>query len=64
VFAALVVGVNPVAHTLALVDPTGGRIRTIHVTDPRALQSLTRIKAGDTITAVVSEDVAVAVDRV
>jgi hypothetical protein len=64
VLTALVVGVNPVAHTLALVDPTGGRIRTIHVTDPRALQSLTRIKVGDTITAVVSEDVAVAVDPV
>lgn len=64
VVTGLVVGVDPVAHTLSLVDPSGGRVRTLHVTDPRALRSLTRIKVGDTITAVASEAVAVAVDPV
>jgi hypothetical protein len=62
IVTGLVVGVDPLAHTLSLVDPSGGRVRTLHVTDPRALRALTRIKVGDTITAVASEAVAVAVD--
>jgi hypothetical protein len=55
VVTGLVVGVNPAAHTLSLVDPTGGEIRTIAVKDPQYQQLLGTIKVGDTITAYITE---------
>ena len=55
VVTGLVVGVNPAAHTLSLVDPAGGEIRTIVVKDPQYQQMMSSIKVGDTITAVNGE---------
>ncbi len=58
----LVVSVNPAAHTISLVDPAGGEIRTIAVKDPQDQQLLGMIKVGDTITAYVSEALVAAVE--
>jgi hypothetical protein len=62
VVTGLVVGVNPAAHTLSLVDPAGGEISTIAVRDPEYQQLLGTIKVGDTITAYVSEALVAAVE--
>ena len=58
----LVVGVNPMAHTISLVDPAGGEIRTIAVKDPQYQQMMSSIKVGDTITAYITEAVVAAVE--
>jgi hypothetical protein len=62
VVTGTVVGVDPVSHTLQLVNPSGGQVRTVAVTTARGQQAMKRIKIGDTITAVISEAVAVAVE--
>ncbi len=62
VVTGLVVGVDPVAHTVSLVDRSGGAVRTIDVVDPERQKQLDRINVGDTITAVISEAIAVAVE--
>lgn len=58
----LVVGVNQAAHTLQLVDPAGGEIRTIAVKDPQNQQMMGSIKVGDTITAYITEALVAAVE--
>ena len=58
----LVVGVNAVSHTISLVDPAGGEIRTIAVTDPQAQEMMKMINVGDTITAYITEAVVAAVE--
>ena len=55
IVTGLVVGVNPVAHTISLVNPKGGEVRTLNVKDPEYQQMMGMIKVGDTITAVISE---------
>jgi hypothetical protein len=62
VVTGLVVGVNPAAHTLSLVDPAGGEIRTIAVKDPQYQQMMSSIKVGDTITAYITEALVAAVE--
>jgi hypothetical protein len=62
VVTARVVGVDPVAHTLQLINPSGGLIRTVDVVTPEGQQSMKMIKIGDTITAVITEAVAIAVE--
>ncbi len=62
VVTGLVVGVNPGAHTISLVNPDGGQIRTLDVKDPQYQQMLGNINVGDTITAVVSEALIAAVE--
>jgi hypothetical protein len=62
VITATVVGVDMVDHTLQLVSPGGGMVRTVSVLTPEGQQAMKAIKVGDTITAVVSEAVAVAVE--
>jgi hypothetical protein len=62
VVTGLVVGVNPAAHTLSLVDPAGGEVRTIAVKDPQNQQMMSSIKVGDTITAYINEAVVAAVE--
>ncbi|MBV9248638.1 MAG: hypothetical protein JO227_05250 [Acetobacteraceae bacterium] len=62
VITGLVVGTDPVGHTLQLVDPAGGLVRTVNVVTPEGQRSMNMIKVGDTITAVVSEAIAVAVE--
>ena len=62
VVTGLVVGVNPVTHTISLVNPEGGEIRTIAVKDPQYQQMMSSIKVGDTITAYITEAVVAAVE--
>jgi hypothetical protein len=62
VVTGLVVGVNAASHTISLVDPAGGEIRTIAVTDPQAQQMMKMITVGDTITAYITEAVVAAVE--
>lgn len=58
----LVVGVNPAAHTVSVVNPDGGEVRTFTVKNPDYQSMLPSVKVGDTITAVVSEAVVLAVE--
>jgi Cu/Ag efflux protein CusF len=62
VVTGLVVGINPAAKTISLVEPTGGQVHTINVKDPQNQQMMDKIKVGDTITAVISEAVVAAVE--
>ena len=62
VVTGLVVGVNPAAHTISLVNPAGGEIRTLNVKDPGYQEMLASINVGDTITAVISESLIAAVE--
>jgi hypothetical protein len=62
VVSGLVVGVDPAAHTVSLVDPSGGQIRAVNVVTPEGQQNMKLIKIGDTITAVITEAVLVGVE--
>lgn len=62
VVTSRVVGVDPAGHTLQLIDPDGGLIRTADVLTPEGQQSMKMIKVGDTITGVASETIAIAVE--
>ena len=64
IVTGLVVGVNPVAHTISLVNPppAGGEVRTLTVRNPEYQKMLPQIKVGDTITAVISEALVAAVE--
>ena len=62
VVTGLVVSVDPTLHTISLVDPSGGAIRTVNVVTPEGQQNMKLIKIGDTITAVITEAVLVAVE--
>jgi hypothetical protein len=62
VVTGLVVGIDPALHTISLVDPSGGAIRSVNVVTPEGLQNMKLIKIGDTITAVITEAVLVAVE--
>ena len=57
-----VVGVVLVAHTISLVDPSGGMVHTFAVTDPKRQAALKRVKVGDTLTAIGTEAFAIALD--
>jgi len=57
-----VVGINLAAHSVDLVNPSGGGIYTIDVTDPARIAMLGTLKLGDTITAVISQAVAVSIE--
>ena len=50
------------AHTISLVNPKGGEVRTLNVKDPEYQQMMSMIKVGDTITAVISEALIAAVE--
>jgi Cu/Ag efflux protein CusF len=62
VVTGLVVGVDPKLHTVSLVDPSGGKIRSVNVVTPAGQKSMKLIKIGDTITAVITEAVLIAVE--
>jgi hypothetical protein len=59
-----VVGINLTAHSIDVVDPSGGGVYTVDVTDPARIAMLGSLKVGDTITAVISEVLAVLIDPV
>jgi Cu/Ag efflux protein CusF len=62
VITGLVVGVDPTSHTISLVDPSGGQIRSVNVITPEGQQNMKLIKIGDTITAIITEAVLVSVE--
>lgn len=62
VVTGLVVGVSPGAKTISVVDPDGGEVRTLNVKNPEYQSMLPQIKVGDTITAVISDAIAAAVE--
>jgi Cu/Ag efflux protein CusF len=63
VVSGMVVGVDPTLHTVSLVDPAGGQIRSVNVVTPEGQQSMKFIKIGDTITAIITEAVLVGVEQ-
>ena len=62
VVTGLVVGVDPTLHTLSLVDPAGGRVRSVNVVTPEGQKNMKLVKIGDTITAIITEAVLVGVE--
>src|SRR5208282_6104248 len=54
-----VVGIDLLDHRVDLINPSGGGVYTLDVTDPARIAMLASLKVGDTITAVVSEAMAV-----
>lgn len=62
VVSGLVVGVDPTLHTVSLVDPLGGGVRSIDVVTPEGQQSMKLIKVGDTITAIITDAVLIGVE--
>jgi hypothetical protein len=57
-----VVGIDLADNTVDVVNPSGGGVYTLHVTDPARIPMLSSLKVGDTITAVVSQVVAVSIE--
>jgi hypothetical protein len=48
----LVVGADPAANTITLVNPGGGEVRTYDVTTDMGRQQLPRVKRGDSLTEI------------
>lgn len=59
--SGLVVGIDHAAHSLEIVEPTGGHVYTVDVTDPERIKRLSEINVGDTVTAVINEAIAVTI---
>ncbi len=59
--SATVVGIDLADHSIDVVDPSGGAVRTIIVTQPDRIALLPKLNIGDTVTAVVSQLLAVSV---
>jgi hypothetical protein len=57
-----VVGIDLAAHSVDLVNPSGGGVYTVDVTDPARIAMLGSLKVGDTITAVISQAFAVSLE--
>jgi hypothetical protein len=57
-----VVGIDAAAHRVDIVNPAGGGIYTVDVTDPSRAAMLGSLKVGDTITAVISQALAVSIE--
>ena len=58
-----VVGINLASHSIQVVSPSGGGIYTVDVTDPDRIAKLPSLKVGDKITAVITEALAVSIER-
>jgi hypothetical protein len=61
--SGMVVAKHMASNSLDIVSPGGGGVYTVHVTDPARIALLSQVKVGDTITAVVSDAVAVSVEK-
>jgi hypothetical protein len=59
--SGLVVGIDLAAHSIDVVNPTGGGVYTLDVTNPARIAMLPQLKVGDTITAVISQALLVSV---
>jgi hypothetical protein len=64
VVTGTVVGVDLANHTISLVDPSGGMVHTFNVTDPQRQAALKRVKVGDSLTAIGTEALAIALEPV
>jgi len=62
VITASVVGIDLANHTLKVVDPSGGRVRTVEVADPRLQDKMSRVSIGDRITLVLTDALAISID--
>jgi Cu/Ag efflux protein CusF len=60
--SGLIVGIDLASNSVEMVDPTGGGVHTIHVTDPSRAAMLGTLKVGETVTAVISETLAVSIE--
>jgi hypothetical protein len=60
--SGLVVGLDMAAHSIDVVNPSGGGVYTIDVTDPARIALLSQLKVGDTITATISQALAVSIE--
>jgi len=58
----LVVGIDQAANSIDVVNPSGGGVITIEVTNPERIAMLSQVKIGDTITATISEALAVSIE--
>ena len=58
----LVVGIDRAANSIDVVNPSGGGVYTIEVTNPERIAMLSQVKVGDTITAVISQALAVSIE--
>jgi hypothetical protein len=56
-----VVGVNPAGGTISLVNPAGGEVRTYNVTTQAGRDQLPRVKIGDSLTAINTQVLVVAI---
>jgi hypothetical protein len=56
-----VVGVNPAANTITLVNPASGPVRTYNVTTQAGRDQLSRVQVGDSLTAINSQLLAVSI---
>jgi hypothetical protein len=56
-----VVGVDPAANTITLVNPNSGPVRTYNVTTEAGRQQLPRVKVGDSLTEINSRVAVVAI---
>jgi hypothetical protein len=57
-----VVGISMASHTVDLVNPAGGPILSVDVTNPSRIAMLGSLKVGDNITAVISQAFAVSIE--
>jgi hypothetical protein len=57
-----IVGIDMASHSLDLVNPSGGGVFTVDVTDPERIKAMGSLKVGDTVTAVISEALAVSIE--
>jgi hypothetical protein len=57
----LVVGIDRAANRIEVVNPSGGGVVSIDVTDPSRAAMLPQLKVGDRITAAVSETLAISI---
>lgn len=59
--SATVVGIDLATNSIDVVNPSGGAVLTVIVTDPARIAMLPQLQLGDTITAVVSQSLAVSI---
>ena len=54
-------GVDPAANTITLVNPESGPVRTYNVTTQAGRDQLSRVTAGDSLTAINSQVLVVSI---
>jgi hypothetical protein len=62
IVTGMVVSVDLATHRLQLVNPSGGRVITVNVTDPQRQQALASVNVGDRLTTVITRAVAIGIE--